>query len=302
MAKAAKNTTGGNSNDGSDVPPELSFSLLSVEDIQAPDKDPNDMNLPVEFLLVTVTDCEFIACYMQLDNPFRCYFHGIGFVYFGCEGTDQEKKVNVALMKCDKGSAGPGSSLISVKNAVTVLGPKGVISVGTCSGLNPEKTKLGDVVVSAKLSTYASKIVSSNGEQSTGMRSYVSRHFRDLIKCADHGWKAPLKSSDTREVKVHCSEFLSGPEQVSAGWRREELAKSYPLAAAFEMEGEGRLIFNFSLHSGLRQQICYCLRTNFLTTVKLSLTCSGVSLEAGYCGIPLSLWSQICLSLLATVA
>ena len=249
MAEAAKNTTGTctNSTDGNDVPPELSFSLPSLKDIQAPIRDRSDLNLPVEILLVTVTNCEFIACYMQLEDPCRCYFHGIGYVYFGHEGAGQERKVNVALIKCDKGSAGPGSSLISVKNAVTVLGPKGVISVGTCSGLKPEKTKLGDVVVSAKLSTYASKIVTSNGEQSTGMRSYVSRHFLDLIKYVDHGWEAPLKSPDAREVKVHCGEFLSGPEQVSAGWRREELAKSYPVATAIEMEGEGRLL-NSSPH------------------------------------------------------
>ncbi|KAL9985040.1 hypothetical protein ACROYT_G007396 [Oculina patagonica] len=113
-----------------------------------------------------------------------------------CAG--QEKKVKVALIRCYKGSTGPGSSLITVKNAVTKLRPKGVISVGTCSGLNPEKTKLGDVVVSAKLTTYASKIVTSTEEQSTGMRSYIS-----------------------------------------VGWRREELAKSYPPASAIELEGEG---------------------------------------------------------------
>ncbi|XP_020609268.1 uncharacterized protein LOC110047864 isoform X2 [Orbicella faveolata] len=247
MAKAAKNTTGSNSNDGSDVPPELSFSLPSIKDIQAPIKDQNDLNLPVEILLVTVTNCEFIACYMQLEDPLQCYFHGIGYVYFGHEGTRQEKKVNIALIRCDKGSAGPGSSLITVKNAVTVLGPKGVISVGTCSGLNPEKTKLGDVVVSAKISTYASKVVTSEGEQSSGMRSYVSRHFLDLIKHADHGWKAPLKNPEAQQVKVHCGEVLSGPEQVSAGWRREELAKSHPMAIAIEMEGEGIFTAAFDL-------------------------------------------------------
>ena len=254
MAKAAnlKNTAGSSSNDGSDDPPELSFSLPSIRDIHAPLRDRNDLNLPVEILLVTVKNCEFMACYMQLEDPFRCYFHGLGYVYFGHEGAGQEKKVNVALIRCHKGSAGPGSSLITVKNAVTLLKPKGVISVGTCSGLNPEKTKLGDVVVSAKLSTYASKIVTSKGEQSTGMRSYVSRHFLDLIKHADHGWEAPLKNPQAcQEVKVHHDgEFLSGPEQVSARWRREELAKSYPVATAIEMEGEGRLLFNFSPHCG----------------------------------------------------
>ena len=234
MAEAAKKTSGSSSNGGNDVPPELSISLPSISEIQAPRKDPGDVNLPVEFLLVTVKDCEFMACYMQLKDPFRCWFDGVGYVYFGDECAGQEKKTKVALIRCYEGSTGPGSSLITVKNAVTKLGPKGVISVGTCSGLNPEKTKLGDVVVSGKIAMY----------QSTGMRSYVSRHFLHLIKHAGDGWEPPLKNLEAREVKVHCDgEFLSGSEQVSAGQRRKELAKSYPLAAAIEMEGEGKLLF-----------------------------------------------------------
>ena len=246
MAKAAKNTSGSSTVSGHDVPPELSVSLPSIRDIRAPLKDPNDVNLPVEFLLVTVENFEFIACYVQLKDPFRCWFDGVGYVYFGDQCTSQEKKVKVALIRCYKGSTGPGSSLITVKNAVTKLKPKGVISVGTCSGLNPEKTKLGDVVVSAKLTTYASKVVTSTGEQSTGMRSYVSRHFLDLIKHAGDGWEAPLKDPEERDVQVHCDgEFLSGPEQVSARWRCDELAKSYPLATAIEMEGEGMLSIQY---------------------------------------------------------
>ncbi|KAL9978768.1 hypothetical protein ACROYT_G016323 [Oculina patagonica] len=230
------NTSGISSND---VPPELSVYLPSIRDIRAPLKDPDDTNLPVEFLLVTVKNCEFIACYMQLKDPFRCWFDGVGYVYFGDMCTGQEKKVKVALIRCYKGFTGHGSSLITVKNAVTKLRPKGVISVGTCSGLNPEKTKLGDVVVSAKLTTYASKMVTGTEEELTGMKSYVSRHFLDLIKYAGDGWEAPLKNPAAREVKVHCDgEFLIGPEQVSAGWRREELAKSYPLVTAMEMGGE----------------------------------------------------------------
>ena len=254
MAEAAKNTSGSSSNGGNDVPPELSISLPSISEIQAPNKDPDDVNLPVEFLLVTVKDCEFIACYMQLKDPFRCWFDGVGYVYFGDECAGQEKKTKVALIRCYEGSTGPGSSLITVKNAVTKLRPKGVISVGTCSGLNPKKTKLGDVVVSAKLTTYASKIVTSTEEQSTGMRSYVSHHFLHLIKHAGIGWEAPLKNPEVRKVRVHCSgEFLSGPELVNAKWQRKELAKSYPLATAIEMEGDGRLLF-ISLLSMCPQQ------------------------------------------------
>ena len=243
MSEAAS-TTGTTSRVGNDVPPQLSAYLPSIKDIRAVIKDPSDVTLPVDILLLTVKNYEFIACYMQLKDPFKCWFDGLGYVFFGEMGEGEEEKLKVALMRCYRGSTGPGSSLITVKNAVTILRPKAVISVGTCSGLNPETTKLGDVVVSAKLATYGSKIVTSNGEQSTGMRSYVNRHFLDLIKCADHGWEAPLKDPEARVVKVHCDgEFLSGPELISAEWRREQLAKSYPLATAIEMEGEGELLF-----------------------------------------------------------
>lgn len=186
-------------------------------------------------------DCEFLACYSELKTPYRCYFDGLGCVDFSDVDRSQEK-VKVALLKCYGNSAGPGGSLVSIMKAVTVLKPKAVVSVGTCSSLHPEKCKLGDVVVSAKIATYAPKVVISNREQSTGIRNCVSKRFLDVIKnCAD-GWQAPLKNlADAQRVHVHtAAEFLSGPEQVISGQRRDQLAETNPQAVAMENEGEGR--------------------------------------------------------------
>ena len=94
---------------------------------------------------------------------------------------------------------------------------------------------------STLLATYASKVVSSNQEQSTGMRSYVSKRLLNVIKnCAD-GWQAPLKDlAEAQKVQVYTdAEFLSGPEQVRAEWRRDQLAETNPQAMAMENEGEG---------------------------------------------------------------
>ena len=217
-------------------PPQLLYDVPSSSDIQTTDKEPK---LPVDILLLTVDD-EFLACYQQLKNPYRWYFPGLGYIYFEKEDESQKEKVKIALLKCYGGSGGPGGSLISVKNAVTVLRPKAVISVGACSGLNPAKTKLGDVIVSSRLSTYASKLVMSDQEQSTGLRTYVSKHFLNVIKnCAD-GWQAPLKNPEASQaVEVHCGEILSGPEQIQAEYRRDQLAKCNLMAMAVEMEGEG---------------------------------------------------------------
>ena len=220
-------------------PPELNKVLLSFADIKAITKPSKDADLPVDVLLLTVTNCEFLACYSELKNPYRCWFDSLGYVYFSHVGESQEE-LKVALLRCYRNGIGPSGALVSVKNAASVLRPKAVISVGTCSGLNPAKSKLGDVVVSAKLATYASKVVTSNQEQSTGMRSYVSKRFLDVIKnCAD-GWQAPLKNPEAQQVQVYTdAEFLSGPEQVRAEWRRDQLAETNPQAMAIENEGEG---------------------------------------------------------------
>ena len=220
-----------------------------MADVTTTTKPSKDADLPVDVLLLTVKNCEFLACYSELKNPYRCYFDGLGYVYFSDVDRSQEK-VKVALLKCYENSAGPGGSLISVKNAATVLKPKAVISVGTCSSLHPEKCKLGDVVVSAKLTTYASKVVINNQEHSTGMRNYVSKRFLNVIKnCAD-GWQAPLKKlADAQQVQVYtAAEFLTGPEQVISEQRRDQLAETNPQAIAMENEGEGKLTVVFVCH------------------------------------------------------
>ena len=225
--------------DGNGDPPELDINLPKLCDLPATAKQPS---LPIDILLLTVEDCEFLGCHAHLRNSFKWYFDGLGYVYFGNASDDQDENVKLALMRCDEGSIGPGSSLTTVTNAVTVLRPKAVISVGYCSGLNPEKTKLGDVVVSAKLTTYASKEVIGGQEQSIGTRNLVSRRFLQLIRHVADGWKAPLKIPEMRDVKIHNNgEFLSGPEKISADRRRKELVRLNPQATAIEMEGEGSL-------------------------------------------------------------
>ena len=230
-------------------PPELNKVLPSLADINTITKPSKHADLPVDVLLLTVKNCEFLACYSELKSPYRCYFDGLGYVYFSDVDRSQEK-VKVALLKCYENSSCPGGSLISVKNAATALRPKAVISVGACSGLHSEKSKLGDVVVSAKLTTYAPKVVINDQEESTGMRNYVSKLFLNVIKnCAD-GWIAPLKNlADAQQVQVHtAAEFLSGPEQVISGQRCDQLVETNPQAIAMENEGEGKSTVVFVCH------------------------------------------------------
>ena len=165
--------------------------------------------LPVDILLLTVEDWEFLSCVSHLiPGYFRSSHGNLGTVYFGQMGTGPTLKI--AVIKCHSGPLTPGGALITVKNGVEVLRPKAVFCVGFCGGLGQE-VSLGDVAISAKLRTYASVKVTDSGIQERGLAVPLERNLLSLIKNADDGWKAPLIGS--WEVKV-----LRGGESMER-WR-----------------------------------------------------------------------------------
>ncbi|XP_068748835.1 NLR family CARD domain-containing protein 3-like isoform X2 [Montipora capricornis] len=205
------------------MPPQLKVKPPKLSGLQRVSKPWGSVDLPIDILLLTVEDCEFLSCYSFLGQPVKSYNMEVGTIYFGYIGTDQNQ-LKVALKTCAKGSVVPGGSSAAVKNAVRVLRPKAVFLVGTCRGLTSDKVKLGDVVVSAKLTTPA------------GFKIPVSSHLGDLVRDAPFGWVAPLENPDELEVKVHCDgDILSQAEWCKVA----DLQKQYPESIAVETEGEG---------------------------------------------------------------
>ncbi|XP_015770155.1 PREDICTED: uncharacterized protein LOC107348611 [Acropora digitifera] len=139
--------------------------------------------------------------------------------------SDQEK-LKVALMKCSIGAATPQGSSTVVQKAVRVLGPKAVFSVGTCISLGLEKARIGDVVISSRLTT-------------TGrFKTPASPRLGSLALDAPFGWKAPLKHPDEREITVHCNgDILS--LSLREKYQSVNICEEYPEAIAIETEGEG---------------------------------------------------------------
>ena len=232
------------------VPPPLSIEVPKMKNLSKKSKPWSDVELPVDILLLTVEDCEFLACYAYLNNAIKSYHNNLGYVYFGTMGESGEDALKVALMRCYKGSSGPGGSQNVVKNAVIPLRPKAVFIVGCCRGLNPQDTKLGDIVVSSKLTT---------GEFSTP----VGKNIGNLILFSSGGWDPPLKDpplTAEEEVKVHSdSEIFSGiNDPVDAKKRRMNAA---------EKEGEGNILIFTNL---LTFCVYYCIALSFSFFTTLS--------------------------------
>ena len=210
-------------------PPPLSIEVPKMSDLPNKSKPWNHVQLPVDILLLTVEDCEFLACYAFLENSFKSYHQNLGFVYFGTMGERGEEALKVALMRCFEGSSGPGGSQNVIKNAVMQLRPKAAFLVGSCQGINPEHTKLGDVVVSSKLST----------EQFT---TPVRRNIGKLNLFLTEGWNPPLKDPiSEKTVQVHRgSDIFSGSQFIT---KQRRMSQSHVIAV--EREGEGKIKYMF---------------------------------------------------------
>ena len=213
------------------TPPQLSFKLKKTGDVPKSTETWSDDYLPIDILLLTAESCDFLSCFSFLDQPFKSYKFGIGYVYFGYMGaaSDQER-LKVALVNCSKGAATPGGSLTVVQNAVRVLGPKAVFSVGTCISLGLEKTRMGDVVISSWLTT------------TEGFKTPASPRLGSLARDAPYGWEAPLKRPDEWEIKVHSNgEILS--QSLREKCQNVNICQQYPRAVAIDTEGEGTVYY-----------------------------------------------------------
>ena len=214
---------------GEDKPPKLNFQLKKASDVPKSMKAWSDDNLPIDILLITADSCDFLSCFSFLDQPFKCYKCEIGYVYFGRMGDAcDEEKLKVALVCCSKGAETPAGSLTVLPKASRELGPKAVFLVGTCISLTLEKVKMGDVVISSKLST------------PDGYKTPVSPLLGSLALDAPNGWVAPLENPGELELKVHSSgDILS--QSLTKTCRDYDICEQYPEAIAIETEGRGIL-------------------------------------------------------------
>ena len=223
-------------------PPQLNVNTLLKKDLPYKSHE-FSKNFVLDFLLLTTVDCEFTSCIRYLQEPLKYYDLNTGVVFVGkLEDESEQEKLTIGLMKCGMGS-GVGGSAVTVQNAVTTLNPKGVFCVGFCGGMNANKAKLGDVVVSAKLISYAPCKVIADDMQQRGTNVPLGKKLYDIMQYADHGWNPPLKNTEETGPKVVLGTMLSGPVLVNSKTERDRLLNSYPNAIGIEMEGEGKISF-----------------------------------------------------------
>ena len=158
--------------------------LPTLGDLSKETKPWSDVKLPVDILLLTLEDCKFLSCYVHLRNTYKSYHKDLGFVYFGTMGECGEEQLKVALITWSEGSSCPDYSQITIKLS-----------------LNPEDTKLGDVVVFSRitvndLGTTATRDLSNLLRQSADGRNSPFLSGDDSSKCVSN--VDPVRSKRVR--------------------------------------------------------------------------------------------------------
>ena len=220
-------------------PPPINITIPKLGEVNPEWKDGKSVRLLTDVLLLLVTEEEFLSCYAFLRDVFKSSIPEVGCVYFGKIG-DGTQKVTISLVRCSHGSTQVSAAQNVARTAIDVLKPKAVFSVGCCAGLQREKSKLGDGVISGKLLTCGARNMVCDKPQWDGRILDVSTKIGRLIKCAADGWKPPLEYTKARDVKVHCNaEILSGAKLENCPKECKELLCQFPGALAIETEGQG---------------------------------------------------------------
>jgi len=135
-------------------------------------------------------------------------------------------------MSCQMGAVGVGGSLQDISKAINTLSPRAVIMVGVAMGTDKKTQKIGDVLVSRKITMYEPRKVGRRnvlrGDRTSSSASLLSR-----CQSAASLWKtAPA-------VPVRFGLFLTGEKLVDDKKLRADLLSDEPEAIGVEMEGAG---------------------------------------------------------------
>ena len=197
-----------------------------------------------DVLLVTVTEVEGRAVLAEFEsqrskgfiqgdiNPNQIYVSNK--TYFDL-GTIKGAKI--FMVRSEMGAGGPAGSQATVTEAIQALSPSAVIMLGISFGVDEQKQKIGDILVSRQLELYEHQRV---GIDSAGELKIIPRGDRPSAspRLLDRFGASQLRWPES-EAKVQFGLILSGHKLVDNQDYREQLRSFAPEVIGGEMEGEG---------------------------------------------------------------
>jgi WD40 repeat protein/nucleoside phosphorylase len=137
----------------------------------------------------------------------------------------------------NQGSLPLGAAMQTTQAAIEAWRPRAVIAVGIAFGIDRDKQKIGDVLVSSQIQNYELNRVNSDGSITPrGGRPDASTTLVNRIKTIDETLPTVAKA---QWPKVQIGLMLSGEKLIDNIDYRDSLRKDCPDAIGGEMEGNG---------------------------------------------------------------
>jgi nucleoside phosphorylase len=138
---------------------------------------------------------------------------------------------NIYMVQSEMGTSSPGAALLTIHNAINAISPDAVIMVGIAFGIDSQRQKLGDILVSRQIQAYEPQKV-KNGLMPIprGDRVTASLSLLDKFRSGDIDWAG---------APVHFGLILSGDKLIDDIEFRNKLMELEPEAIGGDMEGAG---------------------------------------------------------------
>jgi nucleoside phosphorylase len=183
-----------------------------------------------KYLVMTATDSEDVAL--------RAEFRIRGFSEPIVQNTERLSYVEyfrsdigrVYHVRSSTGSGGASGAFIVGKNAIALLEPEYVISVGACFGLRKDKQCIGDIVISEHIHDYERFRISSSRPEDRGATREAAPVLLSRARASLAIWNG---------VSVHIGTVMSGEKLVDDNDFRNFLLSLNPQPIAGDMEAWG---------------------------------------------------------------
>ena len=162
---------------------------------------------------------------LQIHSSKYTYYLGIFGIYY---------TIHVACN--EMGSAGRNSSILTTSHAITTWSPTVVLMVGIAFGIDREKQKIGDVLVSESVQAYEAQRIGETNTVFRGKQGPASSLLLDRFKSVND-WD--FKFEDGKTPEIISGPILSGEKLIDNAEFKADLMKIYPEAKGGEMEGAG---------------------------------------------------------------
>ncbi len=189
-----------------------------------------------KILIIAVTDIERDILFKKLspidgENNILEMPYKSNTYYVGKLGIQEVSALIVGM-----GAISRDSTMNKINEAIDVFKPNALIMVGIAFGMDKNKQKIGDVLISQRITAYEPQKLKENSTIYRGDSTLSGKVLFDRLKNSEN-WVHHITPKTIS--KKHFGTILSGEKLFDSKTNRDEIYKAFPEAIGGEMEGYG---------------------------------------------------------------